>query len=109
MSRTSSPGGPPADVPRADVRLFLQHALRWSTSDPDGPPPGALVAWHRRLAVTLGVLPRHPHTNRQLLDCALRLQRLMRGLPDPLVASPPYDPRRAQASAAASVTYPSPA
>ena len=107
MSRTSSPGGAPADVPRDDLRLFLQHALRWSKSDPDAPPPAALVAWHRRLAVTVGVLPRHPHPNRELLDCALRLQRVMRGLPDPVVASPPYDPRRARAAAGASVTYPS--
>ena len=98
-----------AAAARDDVRAFLEHALRVSRAEPDAPPAPHLVTWQRHLAATVGVLPRHARTNRELLDGALRLQRVLRGLPDPVVASPPYDARRAQAALAAAVPYPSPA
>ena len=101
MSRTS------AGSARDDVRVFLEHALRVTRAEPDSAPAPHLVAWHRHLAAALGVLPRHARTNRELLDGALRLQRLVRGLPDPVVASPPYDARRAEAAQAGAVPYPS--
>ncbi len=103
MSRTS------AGTARDDVRVFLEHALRVTRAEPDAAPAPHLVTWQRHLAAALGVLPRHARTNRELLDGALRLQRLVRGLPDPVVASPPYEARRAQAARAATVPYPSPA
>jgi hypothetical protein len=94
---------------RDDVRTFLEHAIRVARAEPDDAPLPHLVTWHRHLAVEVGVLPRYARTNRELLDGALRLQRMVRGLPDPIVASPPFDPRRAQAALAAAVPYPSPA
>ena len=103
MDRTSAAGA------RDDVRAFLEHALRVTRAEPDAPPMPHLVTWQRQLAAMVGVLPRHARTNRELLDGALRLQRVVRGLPDPVVASPPYDARRAQAALAAAVPYPSPA
>ena len=33
--------------------------------------------WHRELAASIGVLPEHPATNRELLDGALRLSRVL--------------------------------
>ena len=93
---------------RDDVRTFLEHAGRVARAEPDDAPFPHLITWQRHLGASLGVLPRHARTNRELLDGALRLQRLVRGLPDPVLSSPPYDPRRAQALAAA-VPYPSPA
>ena len=94
---------------RDDVRTFLEHAVRVARAEPDDPPLAHLIAWQRRLGAAVGVLPRHARTNRVLLDGALRLQRLVRGLPDPIVASPPYDARRAEAALAAAVPYHSPA
>ncbi|MDX6554002.1 MAG: hypothetical protein QOD86_197 [Miltoncostaeaceae bacterium] len=94
---------------RDDVRTFLEHAVRVARAEPDDPPLPHLITWQRHLAASLGVLPRHARTNRELLDGALRLQRLVRGLPDPIVTSPPFDARRAHAAMVAAVPYPSPA
>jgi hypothetical protein len=74
--------------------------VRVAGAEPDDPPLPHLISWHRQLAASVGVLPRHARTNRELLDGALRLQRLVRGLPDPIVSSPPFDARRAEAALA---------
>jgi hypothetical protein len=57
--------------------------------DPERTPGESLIEWQREVAAQLGVLPRHPHTFRELLDGVLRLHRVMRGLGDPLKDGPP--------------------
>jgi hypothetical protein len=52
--------------------------------DPQRQPGERLIEWQREIAAQLGVLPRHPHTFRELLDGVLRLHRVMKGLGDPL-------------------------
>jgi hypothetical protein len=49
--------------------------------DPDRRPSAEMQRWHRELAATVGVLPEHPSTNRELLDGALRLSRILEGGP----------------------------
>jgi hypothetical protein len=49
--------------------------------DPDRRPSAEMQRWHRELAATVGVLPEHPATNRELLDGALRLSQIMDGGP----------------------------
>ena len=69
---------------RAELRAFSALALDRARTDPDQQPGRHLVDWHRRLAARLETIPRHPENNRELLDGALRLHRIHRGLPDPL-------------------------
>jgi hypothetical protein len=45
--------------------------------DPDRRPSAEMQRWHRELATSLGVMPEHPRTNRELLDGALRLSRVL--------------------------------
>jgi hypothetical protein len=49
--------------------------------DPDRRPSAEMQRWHRELAATVGVLPEHPATNRELLDGALRLSQILDGGP----------------------------
>lgn len=58
---------------RADVLALTAMALNATRMDPTRRPVDSLVSWHRRLSGRAQVLPRHPRTNRELLDCALRL------------------------------------
>jgi hypothetical protein len=45
--------------------------------DPDRRPSAEMQRWHRELAQSLGVMPEHARTNRELLDGALRLSRVL--------------------------------
>ncbi len=74
---------------RAELRAFSALVLDRAQADPTQQPGRYLVDWHRRLAARLETLPRHPRTNRELLEGALRLHRIHRGLPDPLRDGPP--------------------
>ena len=90
IPRSAAPSPETRDV----LRQFLASALDLTLAAPDRPPDEPMLVWHRELAASLGVVPRHPRTHRELLDGALRLQRILRGLPDPLMASPPPAPAR---------------
>jgi hypothetical protein len=61
--------------PRATVRGFMALVLDMVRVDPDRRPSAEMQRWHRELAASLGVLPEHPRTNRDLLAGALRLSR----------------------------------
>lgn len=77
-----------ADV-RTELRAFSALVLDRAQTDPAQQPGRYLIDWHRRLAARLETLPRHPRTHRELLEGALRLHRIHRGLPDPLRDGPP--------------------
>jgi hypothetical protein len=65
--------------PRAAVRGFMALVLDMVRIDPDRRPSGEMLRWHRDLAASIGVLPEHPSTNRELLDGALRLSQVLNG------------------------------
>jgi hypothetical protein len=67
--------------PRAALRGFMALVLDMVRVDPDRRPSAEMQRWHRELAATVGVLPEHPSTNRELLDGALRLSRILEGGP----------------------------
>lgn len=74
---------------RAEMMAFTALVLERAQADPDRAPGNHLIEWHRSLARRLEILPRHPQSHRELLDCALRLHRIYRGFPDPLRNGPP--------------------
>jgi hypothetical protein len=47
--------------------------------DPERRPSAEMLRWHRELAASVGVIPEHPRTNRELLDGALRLSQVIDG------------------------------
>lgn len=63
--------------PRAALRGFMALVLDMVRIDPDRRPSAEMQRWHRELATSLGVMPEHPRTNRELLDGALRLSRVL--------------------------------
>ena len=65
--------------PRAALRGFMALVLDMVRVDPDRRPSAEMQRWHRELAATVGVLPEQPATNRELLDGALRLSRILDG------------------------------
>lgn len=67
--------------PRATFRGFMALVLDMVRIDPDRRPSSEMQRWHRELAASLGVLPAHPRTNRELLDGALRLSRVLAETP----------------------------
>ena len=67
--------------PRAALRGFMALVLDMVRVDPDRRPSAEMQRWHRELAATAGVLPEQPATNRELLDGALRLSRILDGGP----------------------------
>ena len=67
--------------PRAAVRGFMALVLDMVRVDPERRPSAEMQRWHRELAASVGVLPEHPSTNRELLDGALRLSRILEGGP----------------------------
>lgn len=68
--------------PRAALRGFMALVLDMVRVDPDRRPSAEMQRWHRELAASVGVLPEHPSTNRELLDGALRLTRIIDGGPE---------------------------
>jgi hypothetical protein len=69
--------------PRVELQAFAAVALDLARVDPDRRPGAELRRWYQDLAAGLGV---EAPTNRRLLDGALRLHRIQRGLPDPMAA-----------------------
>lgn len=67
--------------PRATLRGFMALVLDMVRIDPDRRPSSEMQRWHRELAASLGVLPEHPRTNRELLDGALRLSQALAETP----------------------------
>ncbi len=65
--------------PRATLRGFMALVLDMVRVDPDRRPSTEMQRWHRELAATIGVIPEHPATNRELLDGALRLSQVLNG------------------------------
>lgn len=63
--------------PRASLRGFMALVLDMVRVDPERRPSAEMQRWHRELAATVGILPEHPRTNKDLLDGALHLQRVM--------------------------------
>lgn len=63
--------------PRAVLRGFMALVLDMVRVDPDRRPSAEMVRWHRDLAESLGVAAEPPATNRDLLDGALRLSRVL--------------------------------
>ena len=63
--------------PRAALRGFMALVLDMVRIDPDRRPSSEMQRWHRELAASIGVLPEHPATNRELLDGALRLSQVL--------------------------------
>lgn len=51
--------------------------LDMARADPDRRPSSEMQRWHRELAANLGVMPAPTRTNRELLDAALRLDRIL--------------------------------
>ena len=64
-------------TPRAALRGFMALVMDMVRVDPDRRPSAEMVRWHRDLAATIGVLPEHPETARDLLDGALRMQQAL--------------------------------
>ena len=77
--------------PRAALRGFMALVLDMVRIDPDRRPSNEMQRWHRELAASIGVLPGQPATNRELLDGALRLSRVLersgRAAPETLTAT----------------------
>lgn len=65
--------------PRATLRGFMALVLDMVRVDPDRRPSAEMQRWHRELAASVGVVPEHPATYRQLLDGALRLSQVLNG------------------------------
>lgn len=65
--------------PRAALRGFMALVLDMVRVDPDRRPSAEMQRWHRDLAESIGVVAEHPATNRELLDGALRLSRILEG------------------------------
>ena len=63
--------------PRAALRGFMALVLDMVRIDPDRRPSSEMQRWHRELAASIGVLPEPSATNRELLDGALRLSRVL--------------------------------
>jgi hypothetical protein len=70
--------------PRVELQAFAAVALDLARVDPDRRPGAELRRWYQDLAAGLGVEAHPTPTNRRLLDGALRLHRIQRGLPDPM-------------------------
>jgi hypothetical protein len=66
--------------------------------DPDRRPSAEMQRWHRELATSLGVVPEYAHTNRELLDGALRLSRILDGRARDAAAREPAGGERVAAS-----------
>ena len=71
--------------PRATLRGFMALVLDMVRIDPDRRPSAEMLRWHRELAASVGVIPEHPATNRQMLDGALRLSQVLNG-PGPVAS-----------------------
>ena len=65
--------------PRAALRGFMALVLDMVRVDPDRRPSNEMQRWHRELAASIGVLPEHPATNRELLNGVLRLSQILEG------------------------------
>lgn len=47
-------------------------------ADPERRPSPEMLRWHRELAEVVGIEPAPVHTNRELLDGSLRIDRVLR-------------------------------
>ncbi len=65
--------------PRAAVRGFMALVLDMVRVDPDRRPSAEMQRWHRELAMSIGVVPEIPGTNREMLNGALRLSQVLNG------------------------------
>jgi hypothetical protein len=63
--------------PRAVLRGFMALVLDMVRVEPDRRPSTEMLRWHRELAESVGVAAGAPATNRELLDGALRLSRVL--------------------------------
>jgi hypothetical protein len=75
--------------PQAALRGFMALVLDMVRVDPDRKPSAEMLRWHRELAGSLGVLPEHANTNRELLNGALRLSQVLNGTGRPDAAASP--------------------
>ena len=64
--------------PRASLKGLMALVLDMARADPDRQPSQEMLRWHRELAHNVGIEPAPVRTNRELLDGALRIDRILR-------------------------------